>query len=968
MPEIACGHCGGVHGSVAEVRNCALSGEHGELTDDLPPPTEHRDDVAVSSDRPAGRSPARANTLSQVTSPGEHIRQGLPSVAGPAALARNLVTMSGAPIPEPWTDVNRFVIDDELLARQSDLTDLADELHRRWAKRERFVVELDADFDESPHVVLATEPWKLGPGIDIAIDRLFFAVWANSMRLMADGELTFPMLEHAAELGAELSASSDDEADAGEIVVDGVPAWLDGGPLDLQLPERVGAAVVHAVALDAGVTRSLGAVVPHADLAPDQLHAVAHSGGPARIIAPAGSGKTRVLTERARHLLADRLIPASVVTLVAFNKRAQMEMLERTPDLQGLRVRTLNALALAIVNGTDRFAQPSVVAQRVQTIGERDVRNLLRRFVDLPRKTNTDPMAAWIEALTATRLGLRDPALVEEDFGGDVDGLTHVAKQYRESLRRQNLVDFDEQIMRAIEVLLTDPVARRRAQSTCRLLLVDEFQDLTPAHLMLVRLLAGPRGDVFGVGDDDQTIYGFTGASPEWLVDFERWFPHATNHALEVNYRCAPAVIDGARRLLERNRTRVDKTIRSPEGRAADDGKLELVKAPSPLTAATERIADLLAAGVAPTDIVVLSRVNVALAAPQVALLNSGAPACATITPDLLQRTGVRALLAWLRIGTNPGSINPADISETVRRPSRGLSRRVQEWMSEHSSVHELRKLARRMSDRDQTKINEYLDDIELMADRVAVGATTEELVRYVGDEIGLGGALGSLDSARRAVDRSTHLDDLDAMAQLGGVQPDPQLFESWLRQELERPGAPDGEGILLSTVHKVKGLEWPHVIVVGANQGTFPHRLADKEEERRVFHVAITRSSQTTVVIADAARPSQFLGETDGTAPKEVVSAGATVASKRRLERQDVKPVARKISSDLVDALKAWRLDRARTEGMPAYIVFSDATLDEIASSKPGTLKELSRVKGIGPRKLADYGETVLEIVASTG
>jgi DNA helicase-2/ATP-dependent DNA helicase PcrA len=961
VPEIACGHCGGVHGSVAEVRSCALSGEHGELTDTLPPPIEPPDDLGTRSSGSFDSAISSGPRLGTYVSPSETMRVGIAATPGPAALARNLVTMSEAPVPEPWTDVNRFVIDDDLLASSSQITDLANELQRRWANRERFVVELVAEFDETPSTVLTDESWQLGPGVDLGRDRLFFVVWANSIRLMADGELTFPLLEQAVELGAHVAGTQH-----GDVLLADQPTWLDGGPLDLSMSDSIGAPVLHAITLDAGSITPLGDVAPHAELAPDQLEAVAHSGGPARIIAPAGSGKTRVLTERARHLLADRQLPPSVVTLVAFNKRAQVEMLERTPDLHGLRVRTLNALALAIVNGTDRFATPSVVPQRVQTIGERDVRNMLRRFIELPRKTNTDPMAAWIEALTATRLGLRDPKLVEEDFAGDVDGLVNVVGQYRESLRRQNLVDFDEQIMRAIEVLLTDPVARRQAQSTCRLLLVDEFQDLTPAHLMLVRLLAGPRGDVFGVGDDDQTIYGFTGASPEWLVNYERWFPHATNHALEVNYRCAPAVIEGARTLLERNRTRVKKVIRAPEGRDANDGSLELVKAPNPLSAATERISDLLSAGVAPTDIVVLSRVNVALAAPQIALLNAGAPACATITVDLLQRTGVRALLAWLRLANNPGSITPADISETVRRPSRGLSRRVQEWMGEHTSVRDLRKLARRMSDRDQAKIDEYLDDIELLADRVAVGSTTEELVRYVGDEIGLGGALGSLDSARRAVDRSTHLDDLDAMAQLGGVQTDPELFENWLRSELDRPGTPEGEGILLSTVHKVKGQEWPHVIVVGANQGTFPHRLADTEEERRVFHVAITRSSDTTVVIADAARPSQFLGETDGTAPKPVLSSGASTASARRLERREVQAVARKISSHLVDSLKAWRLDRSRTEGMPAYMVFSDATLDEIAAAKPSSLKQLGRVKGIGPKKLSDYGETIIELVAA--
>ena len=134
---------------------------------------------------------------------------------------------------------------------------------------------------------------------------------------------------------------------------------------------------------------------------------------------------------------------------------------------------------------------------------------------------------------------------------------------YRAALDRQGVVDFDDQIRRAIDVLLTQPAARRAAQRACRVLLVDEFQDLTPAHLLLVRLLAGRGGSVFGVGDDDQTIYGYNGADPAWLIDFATWFPGAGDHPLEVNYRCPGGVVEIADRLLRHNRRRVPKVIRA---------------------------------------------------------------------------------------------------------------------------------------------------------------------------------------------------------------------------------------------------------------------------------------------------------------------------------------------------------------------------------------------------------------------
>ena len=148
-------------------------------------------------------------------------------------------------------------------------------------------------------------------------------------------------------------------------------------------------------------------------------------------------------------------------------------------------------------------------------------------------------------------------------------GSSTCIRKYLAALDRAGQVDFDGQIWRAIHVLLTQPEARRVAQRASRMLLVDEFQDLTPAHLLLIRLLAAPGGAVFGVGDDDQTIYGYNGADPGWLIDFASWFPGAGDHPLEVNYRCPAGVVDGADRLLRHNRRRVNKVIRAA---SADQG------------------------------------------------------------------------------------------------------------------------------------------------------------------------------------------------------------------------------------------------------------------------------------------------------------------------------------------------------------------------------------------------------------
>ena len=200
-------------------------------------------------------------------------------------------------------------------------------------------------------------------------------------------------------------------------------------------------------------------------------------------------------------------------------------------------------------------------AEDREVVDERRVREVLQRFVKVARTPNTDPWQSWLEALSDVRLGLRDPATVEAERG-DVDGFEAVFDRFREELSRRGWVDFDEQVYRALELLLTDAGLRARVQLRCTHLLVDEFQDLTPAFLLLVRLVAAPRLQVFGVGDDDQTIYGHVGASPEYLVDYDRWFPGAADHPLEVNYRCPTGVVTAASTLLGHNGQRVDKTIR----------------------------------------------------------------------------------------------------------------------------------------------------------------------------------------------------------------------------------------------------------------------------------------------------------------------------------------------------------------------------------------------------------------------
>ena len=687
---------------------------------------------------------------------------------------------------------------------------------------------------------------------------------------------------------------------------------------------------------------------PSADLDPEQLAAVGHVGRSARIIAPAGSGKTRVLTERARHLISDWGVSPDEICLVAFNVRARAEMEERTPDLAGLQISTLNSLGLALLRGEPPFTRSRLVAGRPDTIDEPDVRDLLGLLVKLPRRLNRDPAAAWLDAFSSVRLGLRSPKVVEAGAGREINELEDVLGAYRTSLADRGMVDFDDQIYRALEILLRDPSVRPAARRACRVMLVDEFQDLTPAHLLLIRLVAGPEGTVFGVGDDDQTIYGYAGADPEWLVDFDRFFPGAANHALQTNYRCPVDVVDAARNLLTRNRHRVPKDILSAPDRTSTG--LSVQEPVSPVAATTERILALAEQGVDAADIAVLTRVNATLAPVQVSLAVAGVPTRGGVGSSFLDRTGVRAALAWLRIALDPTRLAASDLAEAVRRPSRGLSPRLREWVAEQSDPAGLTRLAGRLrEERDTERVLGLVVDIERLAGDGSE-RTTGEVLQAIRDEIGLGATVDSLDSTGRDQVMGAHGDDLAALIELAELQPEPAAFEEWLRSHLSRAWAE--EGVELATIHRVKGMEWPHVVVHGVTSGLFPHRLStDREEERRILHVGLTRSIDSTTVVASADSPSPFLAELS--APGEPPDAAEEHA-----------PVASDADLELRERLREWRRDRARADGNPAFVVFNDRTLDDLVARRPDDRESLGRVHGIGPAKIETYGAEILAIL----
>lgn len=985
------------------------------------------------------------------------------SFPGPPVLGRGVVITSGQAVPAAWADAAVVRVDAAALAEPAAVVE---SLHGAWVSRTPVVVELGVDpawFREPQSYT--TEPWRLGPAFEAWFDRLHFLVWANTYD--ARGEASSPLWwwgRKASRLRGVTDLAGESEGDVR--LPDGTVAWIDGGPRACFTSSEVGGSrVVHRESVEAGSWTAVPTFAPVpgslTDLAPDQLAAVHHGSGPARIIAPAGSGKTRVLTERLRHLLRDRRYERDVVLAVAYNKKAQQEMEERTADIRP-RIRTLNALGYRLL------ADGRGTAPRL--LDEREVRRLIERFVPIRRqRANTDPVGPYVEALGQIRLGLRDPEEVE-NWRDDVPGLAEAFEPYRGAMRDSGAIDFDEQIYAAIELLLADGAFRRRAQAGCRHLLVDELQDLTPAHVLLLRLLATPQLDVFGVGDDDQVIYGHAGADPAFLINFDDLFPGATDHPLEVNYRCPAVVVRQAGDLLSYNDRRVAKAVRPGPGASSAPDAVRVVSHPpaSGADALVEVVQAWLAAGVDASDIAVLTRVNALLLAPQVALLEAGVPLRSVLGPEVLERTGLRAALAYVRIAAVPdGRIAAEDVTEILRRPSRGLPQWFGDRLRRRStwSLAGLASIATQVPDKESSKVEWLVADLEKLVDRAhRRGATTRSLLGIVKDGIGLGGAMKLLDGSRGG-EGSSHLDDFDALEQVAGLHPDVATFDAWLRSRLASDGWSSGEptGVTLSTVHRVKGMEWRRVAVFGVNAGILPHRLAeDVEEERRVLHVALTRCQDQVVLLADESRPSPMLAELVQPAPRRPLPAvahvdqavgagvgmearagsggagargagggvaraggggarvrgaaggggaragrggarvggaagaggagggvgrvrdavgggGGTVGDRGGAEGPGAggrrrsgkggagreRPALPAVDPVVERALRTWRAERSRRDGMAAYIVLHDTTMFAIAAALPSSLAALRRIDGIGPTKLELYGDEILGVLA---
>ncbi len=892
---------------------------------------------------------------------------------GPPSLGRSVLINPGDTTPDEWLGVKRLGVDELKL----------DFLRESWMKRRPLVIEMPSEC-----IGFYNTSQKSKRRFDA--ENLFFYITENSINALNPDNPRWWATEIAIEMGASSVPTGHQNGDL--ITPDGKAIWVDGGPFTLNsLRPQNGIHIVPRVHLKQNKLVPI-IINPQVQtvLDPEQLAAVTSDGGPSRIIAPAGSGKTRVLTERIKFLTASG-VDTKCITAIAYNIRARSEMQDRLGDMTGVQIKTFHALAYQIIGDyRDDGTRPIV-------LNEIGVRDILEGIIpSTKRRANVDQLEPWVDAISYCRETLISPDAIPEIFPELADGnFEDVFIRYREILKSRDVVDFSEMITLACEFLSSDGDFCERIRERLGILLIDEFQDLTPSLARLTKLISGPSSDVFCVGDDDQTIYSFTGASPKYLVQFDELFPTANHFSLETNYRCPPSVIEAAKNLLSHNSYRVQKTINPSDDNSSVPEEIRK----EDLFDISHNIRKQIDNGAGISDICVLARTNAALIIPYFLLNLDGIPTARPpgLSMQVLNRTGIASVLAWLDIGNR--NINQKSLNWAMSRPRRDISPKIRSVLIKKRSLDEIDNFMSNNTNQKMVKsMSDFVNDAKKIQKLIVNGSTTSEIMDVILESFGVGALIYRLDDSQRTSRKNSHRDELEAFKELATLEPDPRKFVPFIEGTLSQDQDSSEHGISLDTVHRAKGLEWKHVHIFNVSETQFPHSLSESiEEERRLFHVGITRCINTLDLYYREKNKSPFIDELTKRReerPREFSepdrnpsSHPPLTARERRQERLDgilerreerrrelSKPDVEPDENDLIEQgihdesllihLKSWRLERAKTDKVPAYVVAKDETLKEIAQVKPMKTSDLIRINGIGQIKIEKYGDEIIGII----
>jgi DNA helicase-2/ATP-dependent DNA helicase PcrA len=694
----------------------------------------------------------------------------------------------------------------------------------------------------------------------------------------------------------------------------------------------------------------MSATPPSADalldaLDPEQRAVAEALRGPVRVLAGAGTGKTRAITHRIAYGVATGVYVPQQVLAVTFTTRAAGEMRQRLRMLgaPGVQARTFHSAALRQA----RYFWPRVYQGGLPELMESKLglvgRAASRNRVDTSPASLRD-LASEIEWSKVSNVRPEDYERVAEERGRETTvpaaTVARVFSSYEDLKRQAGRMDMEDVLLCAAAVIAEDERVAAEIRRQYTHFVVDEFQDVSPIQATLLDLWLGGRHDLCVVGDPSQTIYSFAGASARHLLEFPQRHPGTTSVELVRNYRSTPQVVAAANAVIGatgRPGTTGRSAVRlQSQGEAGPE--VMFAEQPDEVAEAAwvaRRIRALLDVGTPAHEVAVLVRINAQSEAFEEALASEGVPYVVRGAERFFQRAEVRQALTLLRGSARSGE---------------------------------------------------------------GAGGSGDDLVEQARAVLGGMGFTDEPPTARGNVrDRWESLQALLTLARtFAASQPEADLgvFVDDLDRRAAEQHAPVAEGVTIATLHAAKGLEWDAVFLAGAHEGALPITYAMDspaavEEERRLCYVGVTRARRHLTVSWSLTRNPGGRGSRklsrffDALNPQSVVPSQAKTSGRKDKKSATCRvcgatlttTLARKLGrcetcespydEELFERLRTWRLEKAGEESVPAFVVFTDATLRALAEVQPRSERELLKVNGIGASKRDKYGDEVLALIA---
>jgi DNA helicase-2/ATP-dependent DNA helicase PcrA len=704
-----------------------------------------------------------------------------------------------------------------------------------------------------------------------------------------------------------------------------------------------------------------------------QAAAVAHGDGPILVLAGAGSGKTRVLTHRVAQLILEQGVPSSRILAVTFTNKAAQEMRERLHSLLGtggenLWITTFHSAGLRILR--HNAARLSYSNQFV-VYDDQDSKGVLKQVIkDLNINEDRYPLDTFSRAIDKFKNNYILPAKAAELASSiETDLQAQVYDRYQKILLAANAMDFGDLLVNAVRVLREFPEVLEYYRRTLYYILVDEFQDTNKVQYMFIRLLAEPRRNLFVVGDDDQSIYGFRGATISNILEFEKDFPNTKVVKLEQNYRSTGTILNAAHAVIEKNKSRKAKKLWT----AGDDGdpirtfigydenqEAEFI---------TSEIRKLITQGYKHSEMAILYRTNAQTRALEESLVRGKIPYKIFGGLKFFDRKEVKDILAYVRLLVNPAD-NQA-FQRVVNTPPRGIGAQAVQAIADEARetsmpfLHASVTVAQ--SNKHVKKFIELMGELKQASQTMKLG----EFLGFIVEKSEYGPRL----AAMKDPTAQSRIENLQELESLGRTMEKPETpTEDVMKDLLDRitltssADVPAGEAgahdpnqktdtVSLMTLHLAKGLEFPVVFLAGMEEGLLPHyRSLDDvvglEEERRLCYVGITRAMKVLYLTRSHNRGMFAAGGSAGSAggarvvsrfakdvdPKSLTavaterSQGATfLEGYPRFSFDDDDDIDTRIEDDYSNTWRRKKKYPSRNDSEPTYSSKTNVSLDQI-------------------------------------